>query len=56
MWWYAPGVVRFQLHHFGWRGLPALGFLFLKLSILMLAKGWFPVGAWHGLKSTFGRR
>lgn len=56
MWWYAPGVVRFQLHHFGWRGLPALGFLFFKLSVLMVARGWFPAKAWHGLKSTFGKR
>lgn len=56
MWWYAPGIVWFQLHHFGWRGLPALGFLFLKLMFLLLVKGWLPAGALHGLKSTFSGR
>ena len=38
MWWYAPGVVYFQWHHFRWHALPSLGHHFLKLVLLLPLK------------------
>lgn len=45
MWWYAPGVLYFQWHHFRWRALPTLGHHYLKLFFLLLLKILIP-GRW----------
>jgi len=42
MWWYAPGVVHFQWHHFSWQGVRILVPLTLKLLVLLPIKVLLP--------------
>ncbi len=35
VWWYLPGVAWFQVRLFGWRGVAALGWLVVKLAVLL---------------------
>ncbi|MEZ5384392.1 MAG: hypothetical protein R3F13_02630 [Prosthecobacter sp.] len=38
MWWFAPGVLHFQWHHFKWSGLTPLAIHYVKIVILLLFK------------------
>lgn len=55
VWWYAPGIIWFQLHHFGGRGALSLGILLIKLLMLAAAKAVTPVRWLKGLKIHWQR-
>lgn len=38
VWWYAPGLIRFKIVHFGWLGAVDCGWLFFKAAAIIILK------------------